>query len=360
MASSSHARMVRGLAGHPDIWHLSHLHAGEHEEARGSAGPEQAPTDEPLHAHYAGLPHAPAVGETVAAFLGSWQVSPTHARGLQNAAQGVFRMPRLEDRPDTQETDPAYRAHRHILRTLYEETQKEVGRRGGRTLYRPLVGGQRAAGQVKVAMAPLSSWTDRKDLAVRAARARAGTNGACALLMIVVTPQRLLATPHTGGMSLGSSPHEYVVIGRPTTGLLAPVGLHPDVAEKERDGMSDRSGDLPLIQPDATLENADWLRALHWGIHPSTADGLLEALGVADAKRSEQHAAVLHFLSLPAAAAMPQSVRSGLITRALVSPYDLLPPDEQEGEEGSAEDPAMEAARQQALSANDQDVPPER
>ena len=66
-----------------------------------------------------------------------------------------------------------------------------------------------------------------------------------------------------------------------------------------------------VVLPDASLENADWTKRT-WDILPPTAETLLRTLGVENASHANQRAALRHFMTLPAAKAMPATLRAEL------------------------------------------------
>ncbi len=72
------------------------------------------------------------------------------------------------------------------------------------------------------------------------------------------------------------------------------------------------------INIDEDARNADWLRTMHWAL-PTDLDEFMQMVG-----RSGVH----HFMTLPAAEAMPMSLRTALLATGFVSPaeVDALPP----------------------------------
>lgn len=71
------------------------------------------------------------------------------------------------------------------------------------------------------------------------------------------------------------------------------------------------------IEIDRNLENADWTKAT-WDIIPPTVDTFLRALRVAEDDRAVQLREVAHFMTLPAARAMPDTLRTDLRAQGLL------------------------------------------
>ena len=277
------------------------------------------------HAFYAQMPPLPSGHRGALTLLSGWAASPHTARGLQIAAAGAFRLPRPPDHPgEEDEDDPLGRSMRELLRMLHAHTQKD--HKGDRTLYRPLFKGKAAAGQVRLLLNPLSSWTAHEDVA----RDEAHRGGGTAIVMMIAPAPQILAAPG----SPFTYPHsgadgEHIVLGRVSRGLVLPLHPSPNDEPQGRQRMTD---DEPILRPDDDIENADWLRARSWAIQPPSAQGLLDALGVGDASPQTQRSAVQHFLTLPAARAMPASVRVSLMHSGLLTPYDGVQVDPQTGD----------------------------
>ena len=71
-----------------------------------------------------------------------------------------------------------------------------------------------------------------------------------------------------------------------------------------------------VIDIDADLRNADWLRTMVWDILPmgdeTELDAFLRVVGVDDPKEDGAKAKVDKFMTLPAAEAMPESLKGEL------------------------------------------------
>jgi hypothetical protein len=69
---------------------------------------------------------------------------------------------------------------------------------------------------------------------------------------------------------------------------------------------------------DENIRHADWLRTLHWDIEASTAEAFLDFLGVSHSTKEEQTEMINHFMSLPVAESMPESLKMNLRNMGLL------------------------------------------
>ncbi len=71
---------------------------------------------------------------------------------------------------------------------------------------------------------------------------------------------------------------------------------------------------------DRDVRSADWLRTRTYDILPATTVTLLGVLDVPDgtATKEEQRQAIQHFMTLPAAQALPEDIRKDLEERGLL------------------------------------------
>lgn len=76
--------------------------------------------------------------------------------------------------------------------------------------------------------------------------------------------------------------------------------------------------DENVLYIDEDPRNADWLRTMHWDL-PTTLSSFLARLGVVDSPVGVQRASVEKFMRLPAAEAMPKSLRRELMMVGLLS-----------------------------------------
>lgn len=326
------------LQGHPDVQELSRQYAQEKADAQARKRVSLGGSLSPIHDFYAsqkgtGNPH-----DVLHGFLSSWLVSPKSALGMQEASARIFHLPFSQKIDNADPKDILGRARRRFLRSLYQQTQDALSsQKVSLMLYRPLFSSVKQGGGVKVQMSPLSSWSSSKESALKAAQEVKGKG----ILTVMVSPDDILSSPESKDSPF-TSPTEYIVVGRGTSrGLvtLLEVPKEQTVAPFQK-GWKTRTMAEPLLRPDDTLQNADWMRSLSWSIYPATADGLLLALSVDDAPHGEQKAAILHFMKLPAAKPMPRNVRMDLIQRGLLTPYDEDPTksdDPDEIQEGSSE-----------------------
>jgi hypothetical protein len=279
----------------------------------------------------------------------------TQYRDLRAAVQQEFGL------PGNWQTGHDVSAYKPLIHAIYQETQAQLGHAGLKdvTLYRglllensalpPGVGPGRSGAHADTVHdgRPLASWTSNSAIPPGFAKTHHRDGWTPVILQATIPAAKVFSTAHSGIGLLRKE--EFVVLGGPQA-----VRLHT------QDAQGGWNLYKSLLDAEADDQNAEWLHADGaWELLCEHPDGSLHAVATPTelaAALDGMSLTLAEFLASPAAATMPDSLRTALGKAVRFNPYHV-PGGSAEGgqftsgDAGSGAEDAAAAAWKPSMSA---------
>jgi SPP1 gp7 family putative phage head morphogenesis protein len=199
----------------------------------------------------------------------------------------------------TEQVNAATPAFKAFVQSEYDATQADLAANGitSVTLYRGDRNGY-AEDATSVTLRPLSSWSTDPFTADRFSSPKDGQD-VSRIVQMTVPASAIVATPRTGAGCLRE--YEFVVKGGTYPVTVGTAGGGTTTGFSPEGGLAKAASGSTWHED--TDEKTDWIKTLSWDL-PTDPDVFLRAIG--------GRRALTHFLTLPAAEAMPQALASSL------------------------------------------------